>query len=104
MEFFLVVGLGATVVPALLAFILHFFCPEASPGGRAWFAASVAPVLILIYIVLFIAAGLAEPQPLTPLPLSEILTDLALDAVAVLVPLVVGYLVARLILTSLRRS
>jgi hypothetical protein len=102
-EFLLIVGVGATVVPALLAFVFNFFRPEASPTRLGCLAAGVAPLLILIYVILFIAAGLAEPRPLTPLPMSEIVNGLALDAAAVLIPLAVGYVVARLILSALRR-
>src|SRR5207237_5482775 len=103
MEFFLIVGLGATVVPALLAVLFNVLEPEARPVRLGCIAASVAPVLIAVYIILFIMAGLAEPQPLTPLPMTEILTDLALDALAVIIPLAIGYVVARWVLTSLRR-
>ncbi len=101
--FLLAVGLGATLVPALLAAMLHYLRPQASTARLGCLAAGVAPLLIGVYILMVIAAGFAEPQPRAPFPVAEFLTGLLLDAAIVLGILAVGYLVARLILSFLRR-
>ena len=103
MPFLLAVGLGATLVPALLAASLNYLCPQASPAQLGCLAAGVAPLLIAIYIALVIAAGFAEPQPRAPFPVTEFLNGLLIDAAIVLGTLAVGFLVARLVLSFLRR-